>query len=102
MEKEIVMSNTIKIPNSFADSSEITEKDKEILKSLGKKFAELSSDPKNGCKAEKWRRLNDLENVKPMVWISDVPWHEMDVNGELKPRVDHPILQKIEIKIRRS
>ena len=33
-----------------------------------------------------WRALNGLRQVKPMVWIDEVPWHEMDVDDELALR----------------
>ena len=45
--------------------------------------------------------MNDLEPVRPLVWINEVPWHEMDVNGELTLQTNDPVLQQIELELRR-
>ena len=48
--------------------------------------AQIAALPVHREKAELWRRLNDLESVRPMVWINEIPWHEMNVNDELTLR----------------
>ena len=45
--------------------------------------AEIAALPVHKEKAELWRKLNDLEPVRPLVWINEVCWHEMNVNDEL-------------------
>jgi hypothetical protein len=50
---------------------------------LAGQVVSIAALPVQREKAEMWRRLNDLEPVRPMVWITEVPWHEMDVDGEL-------------------
>lgn len=30
-----------------------------------------------------WKKLNGLEKVKPMIWINEIPWHEMNIDDEL-------------------
>jgi hypothetical protein len=53
-------------------------------------------------KAELWRRLNDLDSARPMVWINEIPWHEMDVDGELTLRTEDPWARELETRLRRT
>ena len=76
--------------------------EKEILRKLGDKIAELSSDPVNLKRADLWRNLNDLESKRPMVWINEIPWHEMNVDDELTIKTEHPWAQDLELRLRRS
>ncbi len=64
----------------------VSDQDRNILRNLAQEVAELASLPIQRERAEMWRRLNDLEAVKPMVWINEIPWHEMNVNDELTLR----------------
>jgi len=81
---------------------EIPERDKTILRRLAEKVAEIADLPVQREKAEMWRRLNQLEPVKPMIWINEIPWHEMDVNGELEIRSTHPFARGLEAQLRRT
>jgi hypothetical protein len=54
------------------------------LRSLGQRLATFAALPVQAGTADKWRALNGLGQVKPMVWIDEIPWHEMDVDGELR------------------
>jgi len=62
----------------------IPEKDKTVLRKLAEKVASIAALPIQKQKADMWRRLNDLEPVKPMVWINEIPWHEIESEVELK------------------
>jgi hypothetical protein len=64
--------------------AEVTEADKKTLRALGERLAALAALPVQDETADKWRALNGLKQVKPMVWIDEVPWHEMDVDDELR------------------
>jgi hypothetical protein len=79
----------------------ITSHDSDILRKLGEAQANIAALPIQKEKAELWRKLNDLEPVRPMVWINEVPWHEMEVNGELNLQTSDPDLQQIELDLRR-
>ncbi len=86
------------------DESEIVLKteEKNILKKLGEEIAEISADPVNVTRAELWRNMNDLESVRPMVWINEIPWHEMNYNDELTLGTEHPWARDLETKLRRE
>ena len=64
--------------------TEATESDKQVLRTLGEKLAAVAALPVQAETASKWRAMNGLRHVKPMVWIDEVPWHEMDVEDELR------------------
>ena len=55
---------------------DIPEKDRKIIRDLAKRRVEIAKDPIQQEKTELWRRLNNLERVKPMVLIDDATGHE--------------------------
>lgn len=74
---------------SFADPIKrfkdytISNKDKKILKELAKRKSEIAELPIHKEKIKMWKDLNSLKEVRPLVWINEIPWHEMNVNDEL-------------------
>ena len=74
----------------------------EVLRNLGEKIAEISADPANEKRAELWTHLNDLESSRPMVWINEIPWHEMNVDDELTLATKHPWARELETRLRRT
>jgi len=79
-----------------------SEKDKEILRGLGERIAGTAALPIQREKADMWRRLNGLERVKPMIWVNEIPWHEMDVNDELRLQTTDPFCRGLEGQLRRT
>ena len=61
----------------------ISEKDKRILRELAKAQMELAANPKNRERENRIRRMHSLVPVRPPVWIDEIPWHEMDIDGQL-------------------
>jgi hypothetical protein len=64
--------------------AEVTEADKKVLRGLGERLADVAALARHAETAASWRAMNGLKHVKPMVWIDEVPWHEMDVDDELR------------------
>ena len=79
----------------------ISRKDREILRGLAEQQAGIAALPVHREKAELWRRLNQLEPTRPLVWINEVPWHEMNVNDELTLQTADPWCQTVETGLRR-
>jgi hypothetical protein len=79
----------------------VSGNDRDVLRRLADEQARIAALPVHQEKAELWRRLNDLEPVRPLVWINEIPWHEMDVDGELVPQCDDPWAREIETGLRR-
>jgi hypothetical protein len=80
----------------------LADADKTILRKLAEETAAIAALPVQREKAELWRRLNDRQAVRPMVWINEIPWHEMDVNGELTLHCAHPWARDQERDLRRQ
>jgi hypothetical protein len=80
---------------------ELSHNERSVLRQLVFQQAEVASLPVHKEKAELWRRLNQLESVRPLVWINEIPWHEMNVDGELTLQTIHPWAQQLETRLRR-
>jgi hypothetical protein len=65
---------------------DIPQSDVDILRRLAGELAQIAALPVQKEKAQLWRRLNDLDSVRPMVWINEICWNEMNVNDELTCR----------------
>jgi hypothetical protein len=94
-------------PGSYSPPQRITDirlkpAEKEVLRRLASELAGIAALPVHREKAELWRRLNDLDSVRPMVWINEIPWYEMDVNEELALRTGHPWARELETRLRRT
>ncbi len=81
----------------------IVSQDRDILRSLGERIAEIAALPQQDSikgqqdsTKEMWRKLNSLDMDKPMVMIYQIPWGEMDYNGELALRCADPYWRTVE------
>ena len=81
---------------------ELPRADVERLRKLGEETARVARLAVHSEKAEMWRRLNDLEPVRPMVWINEIPWHEMNVDDELTLRCTDEWARDLEETLRRT
>lgn len=70
-------------PPEVAEEIKLSQSDIDVLRKLGEEWARVSSLPVHQEKARLWQKMNDLESERPMVWINEIPWHEMNVNDEL-------------------
>lgn len=89
-------------PMPLAEEICLDPRDREILRSLAAQVAEIASLPIHKEKARLWRKLNDLKSERPMVWINEICWHEMDIDGELTLRAVHPWAREQEQELRRT
>ena len=94
-------------PSSYTPPPQITEinltaQEKEVLKRLAAELAEIARLPVHQEKARLWTKLNDLAAERPMVWINEIPWHEMNVNDELTVQCQDPWARQFETQVRRT
>ena len=65
----------------------VSSKDRQILRKLASEIAEIASLDVQKEKIELWTKLNNLEKVRPLVWINpmqgQVPWNEIGIEKEL-------------------
>ena len=76
--------------------------DRQVLRPLAAQVAEIASLPVHCDKIDLWRRLNALERVKPLIWINEIPWHEMNVADELTLRCQGELARAHETQLRRT
>ena len=89
-------------PPAPAEPIVLNEVDKTILRNLVEELAAIAALPVHKEKAELWTRLNDLNSVRPMVWINEIPWHEMNFNDELTVRCTDQFARDQERDLRRT
>ncbi|MEN6607423.1 MAG: hypothetical protein ABFD60_09270 [Bryobacteraceae bacterium] len=89
-------------PQPIAEEIRLSPRDRDVLRRLAAEIAEIAALPVHREKARLWRKLNDLESERPMVWINEICWHEMDVNGELTLITEHPWAREQERDLRRT
>lgn len=78
----------------------VDEHDRDILRRLAEEQARIAALPVHREKAELWRRLNDLAPTRPLVWINEIPWNEMNVGDELTLRCTGEFARGIEGRLR--
>lgn len=74
-------------------------KDRQIVRHLAKRVVEIASLPVQDEKRSLWTKLNSLEGVRPLVWINEIPWHEIQ-NEELQYQAKDPFCQNVERNLR--
>jgi len=89
-------------PPPIAHEIDIDAKDTEILRTLASELAEYAALPVHQEKARLWQKQNDLVSERPMVWINEIPWHEMNFDDELTLRTTDPWAQDQERDLRRT
>jgi len=55
----------------------VTYKEKNILRELACRKVEIASLPIHREKIRLWKDLNSLRKTRPLVWINEMPWHEL-------------------------
>ena len=74
-----------------------SEKDWDILRRLAAELAEIGNRPEQKEKILLWTGLNDLKPERPMVWITEIPWGEIENDiEELTPQCSDEELIDIE------
>ena len=80
----------------------LTQMEINTLRNLGGQIAEIAALSVHQEKAELWKKLNDLKSVRPMVYINEIPWHEMNVDNELTLICENQWARDLEKNLRRT
>ena len=80
----------------------VSKKDRNILRDLASQVAEIAALPVQQETIGLWKALNGLKPVRPMVMIDQIPWHEMDVDGELSLQTEGDFCRGLETDLRRT
>ena len=89
-------------PPPIAEPIHLSPRDTDLLRGLAAELAAIAALSVHEERARLWQQLNDLQSVRPMIWINEIPWHEMDVNGELTLVTEHPWARDQERDLRRT
>lgn len=76
------------------------KQDYQVLRELGQRVAEIAALPIQTEKKYLWTANNDLHPVRPMVYIDQLPWHELNTTDEMQLQCTDPFLRKIEQELR--
>jgi len=76
-----------------------SQEDRRTVRDLAHRVMEIAALPVQDEKREMWRRLNRLDPVRPMVWINEIPWPEMQ-NDELQCRAEDEFCRGVENSLR--
>jgi hypothetical protein len=81
----------------------VSSEDTIILRELAKQYAEIAAEDVN---RERNRRIRDIhglkQNVRPVLWFEQVPWHELDGTGELTLHCEGDFARGMENHLRQS
>ena len=89
-------------PLPVATEIKLAAKDIEILRRLASEVAQIASLGVHKEKAKLWTKLNDLKSERPMVWINEICWNEMNVNDELTLQAEHSWARGQEDQLRKT
>jgi hypothetical protein len=73
-----------------------------VLRELAQRYAEIAALPAQEERKRLWQRLNDLEPERPLIWINEVCWNEMDHDGSLRLLCSNEVCQRVETELRRT
>jgi len=83
------------------ESIKLSADEKDVLRKLASEVAEVAALPVHKEKARLWQKLNDLESERPMVWINEICWNEMNVDDELTLKCESRWARDQETEMRR-
>ncbi len=77
-------------------------RDHQVLQALAKKLAEIAALPVQNEKKALWTSNNDLKPTRPLVYIDQLPWHEIARSPEMRLECEDPFLRRIEQRLRET
>ena len=75
--------------------------DKQIVRELAKRYMELACSPEQADTNARIRATNDLKQVRPPVFLEEIPWYQMDIDGDLVCHCEDPMAREVEGHLRR-
>ena len=80
----------------------MTQRDKDIVRELAKRYMELATDERQQDMNRRMKATNDLQITRPPVLIDEIPWYQMDIDGELTCLCEDKGARKAEETLRRA
>lgn len=76
--------------------------DQKILTELARAYREVACQPVNEERRALWKKLNGLQECRPLIMMDQLPWHELDTDGGLTLRCTDPDARTVENALRRQ
>jgi hypothetical protein len=90
-------------PGKLAQFTEaVTQSDRRIVRELAARVAELAALDVNAERIGRIKATNGLRPVRPVVWIDEIPWHELAADAELALRCESALAREVEERLRRT
>lgn len=80
----------------------MTQKDKQIVRELAKRYMEFATSDHQKRANQRMRDTNDLKIVRPPVLMDEIPWYQMDIDGELTCQCEDQGARNVETFFRRA
>ena len=80
----------------------VNNRDKLIVRELAKRYMELVMSEKQKLMRQRFCDTNDLKIVRPPVIIDEIPWYQMEVDGELTPLCFDEATRSVEMHFRKA
>jgi hypothetical protein len=78
------------------------ENNHQVLQTLAEKLAAIAALPVQNEKKALWTLNNDLKPTRPLVYIDQLPWHEIAQCPEMRLECEEPFLRRIEQRLRET
>ena len=78
------------------------QKERALVRELAKQYREIAESPKHVRMRQRFRDANDLKVVRPPLYMDEIPWFEMDIDGELTCICEDGALSGMEGYLRRE
>ncbi len=84
-----------------ANIEDIKSSDIAILRELSAQISEIAGLPVHARTISEWKRTNDLKQGRPMVWINEEPWHEIEQSRGIYFCCENSFARNVEVNLRR-
>lgn len=76
--------------------------DREILRALAGEIAEIAALDVQKETEKLYRGVNNLKMIRPVVLLDELPWNQLNADGELTLHCQDPFLRDVEQSMRRT
>jgi hypothetical protein len=80
----------------------MTQNDKQIVRELAKQYMALVCTEKQQKMVQRFRDTNDLKPGRPPVILDEIPWYQMDMDGELTCVCEDDFARNTELFFRKA
>lgn len=86
---------------AYSRRNTVREQDKTIVRELAAQCYELSQTDVVAQRKQRALNVNNLQEDRPVVWLDELPWHELNESGELQNHCENNFAREMETHFRR-